>query len=465
MRGALAVVTLVVAGCQDLHGVNVIVQPGDPAVTSVRLFIGLGGATNSSLTPSSKVQVDDVEYWSRDPNNASDVVTGVDGTGEVRFLFDTSDTIPVAIAVGYDKDHMPIAAGALTDLEVRDSGFTGYELPLTGSITPLGTQGSPLQLGLWSPDHTTAAYDAACAGIIIAGADHPYFVVTDQDQDCDGLADSDMNECTPDVYLGTRAADPSETSCLVSMQTGPGVTDCKLGGATCTDNVPRQQNMCVPSHTCALDQLCTLCGSSFDCAADTDAHIAEVDHYECVVNKKSDGSICETTFTLARPPTGGYGCLGFAIGDATTPLGNKLQVGDIELDASLHDSSMSSCAGKLAAQGSSTTPIDFAGLVTFTLKNNAGIAMPIHVTSMTTSVSCPTAAECALVSAVPLPPTAAAFQPPLTACAAAWGPPVAIGDAVSSTLGATEPTLSADQLEMIFSANGNLYRTTRTAIG
>jgi len=452
------VVTLVLASCQDLHGVAVIVQPGDPAVTSVRLFIGTGGATSSSLTTSANVQVDDAAYWSRDLGNASDVVTGVDGTGEVRFVFDTSDAIPVVIAVGYDANKMPIAAGAMTDLELRDGGFTGYALPLTGPVMPLGTQGSPLQLGLWSPDRSTSAYDAACAGIVVAGADHPYFVVTDQDQDCDGLADDNALECAPDVYLGTRAADPSEISCLSSIQAGLGTPDCKLGGATCTDNVPRDQNMCSPSHICALGQLCTVCGSSYACAADTEAHLAEVDHYECNLARKSDNTVCQTTFTLARPPTGGYGCTGFAIGDDNTPLGTKLQVGNVELDASVHDSSASSCAGTLAAQGSASMPVDFTGLVTFTLKNNAGIAMPIHFSSSVTTTGCPQTAECALVAAD-------TFKPPLTACAAAWDAPTAIGNIVAPTGDASGPSLRADQLEMFYTTGGTIYRTTRTAIG
>jgi hypothetical protein len=471
MRGALAVVTLVVAGCQDLHGVEVIVQPENPAVTSVRLFVGLGDATTTSLTTNANVQVDDAMYWPRDPNNATDVVTGVDGTGEVRFLFDTADAIPAVIAVGYGNDHTPIAAGALTDLELRDGSFTGYELPLIGPVAPLGAQDAQLQLGLWSPpDRAPSAYDAACAGIVVAGADHPYFIVTDQDQDCDGLGNDDMDECTPDAYLGTRPADPSETSCLVMEQGVLGTDQCKLGGATCTDKLPRNENMCVASHTCTPEQLCTLCAMSFDCAADISAQIAMVDHYECVLGRKADDSICQTTFTLQRPPTGGYGCTSaFAIGDANTPLGTQLVVGGVELDATLHDSASSSCAGKLAAKGSSSDPaIDFVGVVSFTLKNNAGFALPIRFAAPATpATSCPATAECALVGALPGPVVPQTWQPAVTACDSAWDPPAAIADLFTAVAGGTEPTSSADQLELIYSANGGdaLYRTTRTAIG
>jgi hypothetical protein len=475
MRGALAVVTvalsgaLISAGCQDRHGVEVIVQPGDPAVTSVRLFVGAGGSTNSSLTTSAKVQVDDVEYWSRDVGNASDVVTGVDGTGEVKFLFDTSDTIPVVIAVGYDANQAPIAAGAMTDLSLQDtSGFTGYALPLMGPVAALGQQAATIQLGLWSPDLATSAYDAACAGIVVAGADHPYFVVTNNDQDCDGLADDDTaHECTPDVYLGTRGADPSEASCLVSDHSTAGVGQCRLGGATCTDNVPRNQNTCVAGHTCTLVSLCTLCGMSFDCAADAGTTIAAVDHYECALPRKSDNSICQTTFTLERPPTGGYGCKTLEIGDANNALGTALIVGNVELDATLQDSATSSCAGKLMAKISSNpTTTDFTGLVSFTLKNNAGVAIPIHVTTGSgTATSCPSTTECQLVGGVPGPIVGEAYQPPLTECAAAWNPPTAIPNLFTASSGTADPTLTADQLQMIYAANGVLYQTTRTAIG
>lgn len=468
MRGALAVVTLSLffgASCQDLHGVEVIVQPGNPAVASVRVFVGTGGATNSSLTTSSKVQVDDVEYWSRDANNQSDVVTGVDGTGEVKFLFGTSDTIPAVIAVGYDANQMPIAAGALTDLEVRSGGYTGYELPLIGPVAALGAQGATVQLGLWSPDLATSAYDAACAGIVVAGAAHPYFVVTGNDQDCDGLTDDDTaHECTPDVYLGTRGADPSEASCLVADHSTAGVAQCRLGGATCTDNVPRNQNTCVAGHTCTLNQICTQCATSFECAADIQTKIGLVDHYECTVARKADNSLCETTFALARPPTGGYGCKGLDIGDANSAFGTKLTVGNAELDATLQDSAVASCAGKLALHLSSDTPVDFTAAVAFALKNNAGIALPIHVISGTaTTASCPDTTECPLVGALAMPVDQEAYQPPLTECAAAWGPVAPIQELVASN--GTQPTLSADQLEMIFAANSTLYRTTRTAVG
>jgi len=456
------------ASCQDLHGVEVIVQPGNPAVKSVRVFVGTGGATNASLTTSSKVQVDDVEYWSRDANNESDVVTGVDGTGEVKFLFGTSDTISAVIAVGYDANQAPIAAGALTDLEVRDSGYTGYELPLMGPIMPLGTTGATVQLGLWSPSLTTSAYDAACAGIVLAGADHPYYVVTDNDQDCDGLTDDDTaHECTPDVYLGTRAADPSEAQCLVSDHTASGIADCKLGGATCTDNVPRNQNSCVAGHTCTPNQACMQCVTSFDCAANAQMRLAMVDHYECPLPRKaSDNSICETTFTLARPPTGGYGCKDLVIGNDTSPLGNSLTVGNVELDATLQDSTTSSCAGRLDAKISASSAVDFTGLVSFDLKNNAGIALPIHVGMGTgTATSCPDTTECTIVSAQPLPPIAATFEPGLTQCFATWGAPTLISNVFAGNSGASDPTLSQDQLELIYASNNVLYRTTRTAIG
>lgn len=471
MRGALAVVTAltICAGCQDLHGVEVIVQPGDPAVTSVRLFVGAGGSTNTSLTTSAKVQVDDVEYWSRDLGNEADVVTGVDGTGEVKFLFDTSDAIPVVIAVGYDANHTPIAAGAMTDLELQDGGgFTGYALPLMGPIAALGQQAATVQLGLWSPDLSTSAYDAACAGIVVAGDDHPYFVVTDNDQDCDGLTDDDTDhECTPDAYLGTRDADPSEASCLVSDHSTTGVAQCRLGGATCTDNVPRNDNTCVASHTCTVQEACVQCVADFGCAANAQLEIAAIDHYECALPRKaSDNSICQTTFTLARPPTSGFGCKALDVGDDMFALGTSLTVGGVELDANLQDSSTSSCAGKLVAKLSSSQPVDFTAMVSFTLKNNAGVALPIHVTTGSgTSSSCPPTTECTIVPGNAGAPQGETFAPPLSECAATWNPPAQITNLFTGNDGSSEPTLSGDQLEMIYAANMMLYRTTRPAIG
>jgi len=125
---------------------------------------------------------------------------------------------------------------------------------------------------------------------------------------------------------------------------------------------------------------------------------------------------------------------------------------------------MSSCAGKLALHLASDDPVDITAAVAFTLKNNAGVALPIHVITGTgTTASCPDTTECALVGTLAMPLGEEVYQPPLTECAAAWGPVVQIQELAAA--GGTQPTLSADQLEMIFAAGGTLYRTTRTAIG
>ncbi|MEO8551421.1 MAG: hypothetical protein ABI678_15695, partial [Kofleriaceae bacterium] len=329
MRLALGVVMLVGLGaCETHHGIVVLVQTPSVEVRAIRLYVGTGDPTTTSLTPSSKVQVDDAEYWVRDPGNTSDVVT-VDGQTELRFVFETDAVIPVAIAVGYDDHQQPIAAGLAHDLAPVDGNdFTGYELVLTAPIAALGAQGEPMQLALWSPDLATSAYDAACAGVVVAGEEHPYFVVSEEDQDCDGLLDNAPLECNPDVYLGMRPANPGEASCLVSSSGPAHENDCELGGEPCTDNVPRGTGMCVASHTCVPFELCTLCGGSFDCAADLQGaghtDLAALVRYECPLHRKPDGSACGETLVLERPPTGGYDCTAFEIGDARTPLGDKL---------------------------------------------------------------------------------------------------------------------------------------------
>jgi hypothetical protein len=448
------------ASCQAHHGIVVLVENADPNVRAIRLYIGTGDSATSSLTPSSKVQVDDAEYWVRDPGNTSDVVT-VDGQSELRFVFDTDASIPVAIAVGYDKDQLPIAAGLVHDLSPVDgSDFAGYELTLTSPIAPLGAQGQPMQIALWSPDAATSQFDATCVGVVVAGEDHPYFVVAEEDQDCDGLLDNAALECNPDVYLGMRPADPNEASCLVPSTGAAGDNDCQLGGEPCTDNVPRGTGMCVASHTCVPFDLCTLCGSSFDCAADLQGaghtDLGALVHYECPLQRKPDGSACGDTLVLDRPPTGGYDCTTFEIGDANTPLGDKLTVGGVELAATMHLGSGTSCAGELAVSGQVATAGSFTALVAFTLKNKAGVAIPIHFSA--SGVACAAAdVRCTLVGP-------AFSDPALTECAAQWGMPTVVSPLIGPNGDSADPTLPQDQLTVYFVGNGALYTSHRTAI-
>src|SRR6185312_7549319 len=102
----------------------------------------------------------------------------------------------------------------------------------------------------------------------------------------------------------------------------------------------------------------------------------------------------------------------------------------------------------------------------FTLKNNAAVALPIHVTTGTgTATSCPQTTECAIVPGNAAPVGGEAFAPPLSECAATWSAPTPIANLITGNSGNFDPTLSADQLELIYGANSALYRATRTAPG
>lgn len=355
------------AACQAHHGIVVLVENDNKEVRSIRLFVGTGDSASSSLTPSTKVQVDDAEYWVRDPGNELDLVD-VSDQAELRFLFETDATIPVAIAVGYDGSGQPIAAGLAHDLAPMDgTDFTGYELTLVSPISAIGPAGGPMQVALWSPPPMTSQLDAACAGVIVAGEDHPYFVVSEQDQDCDGLRDDDVLECNPDVFLGERPADPSEASCLVAGVGSAGEADCQLGGEPCTDNVPRGQGQCNAGHTCVPVDVCMLCGSSFECAADLassgHADLALIPHYECALHRKPDGSTCGETFALERPPTGGYDCTQFQIGNSMSALGDKLKVDNLVFSGSMHTGAGTSCAAEIVPSGLVGTTTSLTALV------------------------------------------------------------------------------------------------------
>jgi hypothetical protein len=218
----------------------------------------------------------------------------------------------------------------------------------------------------------------------------------------------------------------------------------------------------MPSHTCTPSPLCSLCNDQFACAADLNSKgpgaVATATHYECALAYLPDGSLCEQILELPRPPSGGYDCTGFTIGNASSKLANTLKVSPLELDATLRDTATTSCAAELEVKSTGPGAIpDLAALVNFTLKNKAGVAIPIHFTPMQFT-SCQTMTECALTDS-------AFIDTELTACATAWGMPAPVAGILDATTAVADPTLSLDQLELFVVSGGAIYRSTRTAIG
>lgn len=456
--------TFVVAACQNDHGVTVTVHPNSAAVTKIRLYVGVGDSTTTDLTDDSMVTVTNAEYWTRDPGNEIDLLDV--SKGSVTFNYDTSETIPVVIAIGYDDQGQPIAAG-VADTLIPATGrndFLIYDIMLVPA-DPFSQTSSPMQVGLWSPT-TTDLLHASCAGIIDASKDHPYFVVLDNDQDCDGLLDGSAGECTPDIYHGTRGADPAKADCLfptIVATNGLGGA-CQLGGSPCTDATPVTMESCQPSTTCLPTSLCGVCPPThpkdFECAADLIASGVSVSaqaHYDCVVATDTSGNVCDhETLALDRPPTGGYDCTDFDIGDSRTALGSSIKQGNVTFSA--HSlTTAASCAATIGVDGSPGNITQaLSGFVNFTLKNTGGVAIPIVFTFNKSGCSL-TAARCTL-------DIQTFNDPSQTRCAAGWQPATMLEVATSITEVA-DPSLTDDQKTIFYVSGGAIFTANKTATG
>lgn len=457
--------TLVVAACGNDHGLTVLVHPNSTDVTKVRLYIGVGDQTVTDLTDDT-FKVEGAWYWTRDPGNELDLQSVVNH-GDVTFNYDTNDTIPVVIAVGYDAQGQPIEAGVADTLDPAPgrNDFLIYEIALAPADPFSKTSSSAMQLGLWSPTATDLVH-ASCAGIIDASKQHPYFVVLDNDQDCDGFIDGTTAECTPDVYHGTRGADASDTNCLYATLGSNGTnTKCQLGGSPCMDDTAtavscQPGTACLPTNMCAMGGCPTMHPADFECAADIVASMVDLAthaHYTCTVPIDQAGSVCPNLkLEVDRPPTGGYDCMDFDIGDSTTALGTSIEQDNVTFSAD-HLDPAKSCGATISVGG---TPTHFApplsGLVNFTLNNQGGVAIPI-VFTLDQASGCGVVARCVL-------DVQTFDDASQTRCAAGWQPATAVTVA-SSTVEMSDPTLTDDQKTIFYVDTDKITTSTKTMTG
>jgi hypothetical protein len=461
------VLTLVVAACQNDHGVTVTVHPNNAAVTRVRLYVGVGDSTTTDLTDDSMVTATNAKYWTRDHGNEIDLQDV--SNGSVTFNYDTDATIPVVVAVGYDDQGQPIAAGEADTLDpsLSRNDFLVYDIALVAADPFSQTSSSAMQLGLWSPT-TTDLLDASCVGVIDGTTNHTYFVVLDNDQDCDGFLDGTDAECTPDIYQGTRGADSAEANCLYETPASNGLgATCQLGGSPCKDNTPVTMVSCQPGTTCLPTSLCgagvcpTAHPADYKCAADLVGSMVDptmLAHYDCTVPTKPTGEVCDgLKLELDRPPTGGYDCTDFDIGDSMTVLGGSIKQDGVTFSAD-HLDLTKSCAATVSINGTPPTSLtrSLSGLVNFTLKNTGGVALPI-VFTFDRIGGCGGTPSCVL-------DTQAFDDPAQTRCAAGWQPPTMLV-LDSSATEIQDPTLTDDQKTILYVVNGDIYTASKTTTG
>lgn len=460
-RFALAVVGLV-AACSSGRGVLVYVNSTDANVTQIRVFVGTGGPTTHDLTIAGPHTIAGATYYARDPNDRGDVVA-LDRPRIVKFEYQTNDDLPLVIAIGYDANRQPIAAGVLHDLAAPTTSnqFNAYQVDLVASPKVFGTTGE-LQLGLWSNVAETAMdpYTADCAGIQVAGEAASYFVVSPDDQDCDGYTNGDTRECTPNRYNGSVAADRRNPSCLIGSAPGSSDPACAIGGQPCRDGSGPMAGTCNPTNVCAPSSVCTTCLTDFGCAANMMDRVSNAVHYECVI--PSDGTkLCQTTLRLERPPTGGIGCSDFQIG--TTGFGDTIASGDMKVVASAgaDTTTPTSCDAFIETNNGNTLgATSFTGITSFTLNNNGGIALPILFSIASDGCATTQPPVCTIQNDDPS--MGAAEDVGMTACAAAWTAqhPVAFAAPVTPAQGGA--TVTRDGMEMFYASGAVLFEAKRT---
>ncbi|MEO8554059.1 MAG: hypothetical protein ABI678_28990, partial [Kofleriaceae bacterium] len=114
-----------------------------------------------------------------------------------------------------------------------------------------------------------------------------------------------------------------------------------------------------------------------------------------------------------------------------------------------------SCAAELKASGQIAAAANFTALVSFSLKNKAGVAIPIHFSASGTACS-NADVPCTLVGP-------AFTDPTFTECAAQWSTPQLVSTITTANGDASDPTLTSDQLTLYFVSGGKVYTAHRTA--
>ena len=437
--GLLVTIVGFVASCAQEGGVIIVVTPSDPSVDQIRLFLGTGDMTKNatlelpmtSTGPGAATSaLDNVTYWPRDDHN--DLDTRQIKSGEtVRFVLVRSDThyLGAVIAVGYANGKVvEVATKFGLDLPARK--YVEYHLTLSRPAT------APVS---WGPDLTVEPRDAVCIGVVDPTQPDPFarsFIVSDKDQDCDGLIEGDGRECNPDAWFGQRSANLAEVTCL-ARQLNP--VTCYLGGPTCMDDKPTDTNACSPTPYCVPSSVCTSC-SDLGCAKDITRAPIRPAGYSCTV-RVVNGDLCPDPIVLVSPPVNGIECISALIGDPDHAFGDHLDVDratfHMKLDPTCH------IVIEPGGQPPTNAPEELGMMVAVGLDNGHGVAVPVVLNLDGTANSCANAE-------VKCTPDSSLASQDLLACAASWSPPM---PAPGLPVGAHDPTLTSDMLQIWFTTD------------
>lgn len=453
----LAELVLLAASCANDGGVIINVTPTDPNVTVVRLYIGNGarttGATLDIPTAVSngvavKQAMPSVTYWPRDEQNELDSVAIKSG-GSARFVLVRSDTADIGaiIAVGYAGNQIAEVA-TMFDVHLPATKFNEYKLTLAKPVQP------PIA---WASLMPVPAPEATCIGVVDPMQSDPYtsaFIVSHDDQDCDGLIVGDGRECNPDVWFGRRPAALDELTCITP---GPdSFLSCYLGGPECVDDRPAGTTSgCMPSRYCTPKTVCSACQGNLACAKDvTKGATIRPASVNCPMHS-SGGNLCEDEMVLHTGSFGGVGCTAASIADAEHGFADRIDRGTYEIFVSLDPAD---CRVALKVKGNAPSDAPFVGLmVAIELENGRGIAWPVVLT-VAEQGGC-------LGRDVACMKDAGTFSPDLQDCAVGWSPPMLEGSLVTPQgVPVRSPSLTDDMLEIYWTADDKeVWRSRRSS--
>ena len=454
MRIGLGVLLLLVASCTRDGGVIIEVTPTSGEVDSIRLFIGTGDPTqNASLvvpvakTPTAvtTAMVEPLTRWGRDTNNDQDqVMVSANETARFVLVKTDTDTLGSIIAVGFHGTQA-IEIATLFDVSLPGNTYKLYHLTLEAPASPPVT---------WGPDLNVLPNEAVCIGY--SDPKQPRselstaFIVTPGDQDCDGLVTPADGECNPDAWKGSRPPNLDELTCLAIE---PVDATCHLGGPLCRDGVGKMPTECKPSRYCMPESVCAR-ETTLDNAKDLSRGGTPLPaRYDCTVHV-ANGALCQDHLILPMYPNGGRTCTAAMISTAGQKFDNHFDLPGatgaigVKLDSK-------TCEVSLEPSGKPPGASLVGGMVAVDLDNGRGVAVPVLLAIDRNNAACGADVTCTRESTL--------GDQQLVDCATSVRPqPV---DELAMPMGADDPTLTADMLDIWFNvADKEIWHSSRTSV-
>ena len=426
---------MVVAACQYEGGLVINVQPSDPTIDRIRLYVSTGEETpGAQLEPAhASALIDDVSRWNRDPMNELDHMLISPGES-ARFVFvhTDADELTALIAVGYSNEQ-PIAVASRYRLPIPDDVFAVHDVALGAASSDPSTVAPAVWIEPWSPSADTPSSEAACIGVV--DGQQKSFIVTSHDPDCDDYKTDSAEECDPKVYRQNRLADLTEMVCLATAPS----TSCSLGGPTCIDGEVHDPRACKPTRYCAPTSLCTMCGADLACAQDiTVAAQAALrpTSIACTIPTQLTGmGLCQQTIEV-KLPLSGVTARTVSISDPSHAFSSSIQVGTVTLEVRVDT------VGRIALLPSGTVGprSEIGALLATELSNGRGFAIPLTVTFG--------GGGCATQGGVCIVTSSVSDS---LACVAEWSAPMQAIPGLGRS-----PTLTPDLLQIFYTpADGN----------